>query len=85
MTSRVTICALKTDIIKKASESSPAFREPFSLSAHTTFRKLKGKGRCYESFLYWDLILSQKSMKITLETMQVLLKVIHTLMGYREK
>lgn len=77
----------KQTLFKKASKSSSEFREPFSLSVHTTFRKLNGIGRCYESFLYWDLILSQKSMEIRWEAMQVsgLLKVIHTLMGYREK
>lgn len=77
----------KTDITKNASESSPEFREPFSLSGHTTFRKLKDMGRCYESFLYQDLILPQKTMEIAWEIMQVsrLLRVIHTLMGYREK
>lgn len=40
---RVTIHALKVDMIKQTSESSPTLREAaFSLSVHTSFRKLKG-------------------------------------------
>lgn len=40
---RVTIHALKADMIKQTSESSPKLREAVcSLSVHTSFRKLKG-------------------------------------------